>query len=220
MKLSKGTRAVLLVLLVLILDQVVKMMIKTSMTIGQSYYVLGNWFQIRFIENPGMAFGLGIPGQWGKPVLTIFRIIAVIAIGWYLNQLVKKNAPMGLVLCVALIMAGAMGNIFDSLFYGLIFNESTYFTVASLFPDGGGYAPMLYGRVVDMLYFPIIHGHFPGWFPWNAGEEFIFFRPIFNIADSSISIGIIWILLFQKRYFKEDAAKARAKEEAGATAGE
>jgi signal peptidase II len=218
MKLNKGTKAVLLILSVLILDQVVKILIKTSMTIGQSYHVLGNWFQIRFIENPGMAFGLGIPGELGKPVLTIFRIIAVIIIGWYLRQLAKKNAPTGLVLCVALIMAGAMGNIFDSLFYGLLFNESTYFSVASLLPSGGGYAPMLYGRVVDMLYFPIIQGHFPSWFPWHAGEEFIFFRPIFNIADSSISIGIIWILLFQKRYFKEDAAKAKAQEEAAAEA--
>jgi len=203
MKISDGTRAVLLIVLVLLADQVVKVIVKTSMTIGESIPVLGNWFQIRFIENPGMAFGLDIPGRWGKPLLTVFRILAVAAIGWYLHTLVKHGAKRGLVLFVALIMAGAAGNIIDSLFYGLLFNESTYFTVATLLPPEGGYAQLLYGRVVDMLYFPIIHTTYPSWFPWNAGEEFIFFRPIFNVADSSITTGILAILVFQKRYFHE-----------------
>ncbi len=152
------------------------------MTIGEGFTVFGNWFFIKFIENPGMAFGLDIPGKLGKPILTIFRIIAVIAIGWYLRELVIKQAKTGLVLCVALIFAGAMGNIIDSVFYGVLFNESTYFTVAQMFPANGGYGPLLHGRVVDMLYFPIIRGTYPNWFPVWHGQEFIFFRPIFNIA--------------------------------------
>ena len=202
MKISNYVKAISLIVLVLFIDQVIKIHIKTTMTIGESIPVFGKWFQIRFIENPGMAFGLDIPGRWGKPVLTIFRILAVIAIGWYLNQLIKKKAHTGLIMCVALILTGAAGNIIDSIFYGVIFNESTYFTVATLFPEGGGYAPLLHGKVVDMLYFPVIQGHFPSWFPGKAGEEFIFFRPIFNLADSSISIGILTILAFQKRFFQ------------------
>lgn len=204
MKLSIRARAILLVIAVLAIDQVVKIFIKTTMTIGESVPVFGNWFQIRFIENPGMAFGLDIPGRWGKPVLTLFRIVAVGAIGWYMNQLINRKVPVGLIMCVALIMAGATGNIIDSLFYGLIFNESTYFDVATMFPEGGGYAPLLYGKVVDMLYFPVIQGQFPQWFPFRAGEDFIFFRPIFNLADSAISIGILTILVFQRRFFKEE----------------
>jgi signal peptidase II len=207
MKISNGAKAVLLIVLVLLIDQIVKIQIKTTMTIGESIPVFGNWFQIRFIENPGMAFGLDIPGKWGKPVLTLFRIIAVVAIGWYLNQLITKKVSTGLILCIALIMAGATGNIIDSVFYGLIFNESTYFTVATMFPEGGGYAPFLYGKVVDMLYFPIINGHFPQWFPFKAGEEFLFFRPIFNLADTSISVGILTILVFQKRFFNEETGE-------------
>ena len=204
MKISKGAQAIALIVLVLLVDQIVKIQIKTSMTIGESITVFGNWFFIKFIENPGMAFGLDIPGRLGKPILTIFRIIAVIAIGWYLRELVKTRVNTGLILCVSLIFAGAMGNIIDSVFYGLIFNESTYYTVAQLFPPEGGYGAMLHGHVVDMLYFPIIKGIYPGWFPFWAGEEFIFFRPIFNIADSSISVGIVIILLFQKRFFHEN----------------
>ncbi len=165
-----------------------------------------------------MAFGLDIPGRWGKPVLTIFRILAVIAIGWYLNQLIIKKAHTGLIMCVALILTGAAGNIIDSIFYGVIFNESTYFTVATLFPEGGGYAPLLHGKVVDMLYFPVIQGHFPSWFPGKAGEEFIFFRPIFNLADSSISIGILTILAFQKRFFQGHDVLEVAHEEVKAEA--
>jgi signal peptidase II len=204
MKVSNGVKAISLIVLILIVDQLIKFHIKTSMTLGQSIYVFGHWFQIRFIENPGMAFGIDIPGRWGKPVLTVFRIFAVIAIGWYLHQLIVKKLQTGLILCVAMILAGATGNIIDSVFYGLIFNESTYFGVATFLPEHGGYAPLLYGRVVDMLYFPIIHGHFPQWSPWRAGEEFVFFRPIFNMADSCITIGILTILVFQRRFFKEE----------------
>jgi signal peptidase II len=215
MKIPNGVKAILLIVLVLAVDQIVKFHIKTSMTLGESIYVLGNWFQIRFIENPGMAFGLDIPGKWGKPLLTIFRIIAVIVIGWYLRQLVLKKVSTGLILCVALIFAGATGNIIDSVFYGRLFNESTYFTVASLFPEEGGYAPLLYGKVVDMLYFPIIHGHFPQWFPVRAGEEFIFFRPIFNLADTSITTGIFTILVFQKRFFHHQLEEGQGTRDEG-----
>jgi signal peptidase II len=213
MKVPIRFKAIILIILVLFIDQAVKFFIKTNMTIGESISVFGSWFQIRFIENPGMAFGLDIPGKWGKPVLTIFRIIAVIAIGWYMNQLIRRKAHNALILCVALILAGAAGNIIDSVFYGRIFSESTYFDVARVFPEEGGYAPLLFGRVVDMLYFPVIHGHFPSWFPGKGGEEFIFFRPIFNLADSSISIGILSILAFQKRFFGEHVVKEEKVEE-------
>jgi signal peptidase II len=203
MKISNSTKAVSLIILILLVDQIIKIQVKTTMTIGESITIFGNWFFIKFIENPGMAFGMDIPGKLGKPVLTVFRIIAVIAIGWYLRELIRKQVKTGLILCVALIFAGAMGNIIDSVFYGLIFNESTYYTVAQIFPKEGNYGAILHGRVVDMLYFPIIRGVFPSWFPFSAGQEFIFFRPIFNIADSSISVGIISILLFQKKFFHE-----------------
>jgi signal peptidase II len=212
MRISNGLKAVLLIILILVIDQVTKIHIKTSMTIGESITVFGNWFFIKFIENPGMAFGFDIPGKLGKPVLTIFRIIAVIAIGWYLNMLAKKKVKVGLILCVALIFAGAMGNIIDSVFYGIIFNESTYFNIATLFPSEGGYAPLLHGKVVDMLYFPILRGTYPSWFPYLAGQEFLFFRPIFNLADSSITIGIFLILIFQKRFFKENKPIVKSEE--------
>jgi signal peptidase II len=212
-KISNGVKAISLIILVLFLDQLVKIEIKTTMTIGESITIFGNWFFIKFIENPGMAFGLDIPGKQGKPILTIFRIIAVIAIGWYLRELVIKQAKTGLVLCVALIFAGAMGNIIDSVFYGVLFNESTYFSVAQMFPKEGGYGQILHGRVVDMLYFPILQGTYPNWFPVWRGQEFIFFRPIFNIADSSISIGIVSILLFQKSFFHHEEHVLIAKEE-------
>ncbi len=203
MKISVGIKAILIIILVLLIDQIIKIQIKTSMTIGQSIYVFGHWFQIRFIENPGMAFGMDIPGKWGKPVLTLFRIVAVGVIGWYLHQMIVKKASQGLIFCIALILAGASGNIIDSIFYGVIFDESTFFKVATLFPEGGGYAPLLYGKVVDMIYMPVIQG-LPDWFPGKGGDDFIFFRPIFNIADTSITTGIIIILLFQKRFFKSE----------------
>lgn len=203
MKLSIGKKAVLLIIVILIMDQFVKILVKTNMTIGESITVFNSWFYLKFIENPGMAFGIDIPGRFGKPLLTLFRIIAVSAIGWYMNLMIVKKAKPGLILFIALIFAGAMGNIIDCTFYGLIFNESTYFDVAAIFPDGGGYAPLLQGRVVDIFYFPIINGTYPQWFPWLHGQEFVFFRPIFNLADASISVGIFAILIFQKRYFSD-----------------
>jgi len=191
---------------VLLIDQVVKILVKTHMYLGQEIHVLGNWFIIHFTENYGMAFGLELGGSMGKFFLSIFRIIAVIGIGWYLWHLVKHKRHPGLIIAFALIFAGAIGNIIDSAFYGLIFSESNY-QLAQLFPPGGGYAGFLQGRVVDMLYFPIIEGHFPSWFPVWGNEEFIFFRPVFNISDSSITIGVAMILLFQKKYFHKEIAE-------------
>ena len=170
------------------------------MMLGQEYLILGEWFRIHFIENNGMAFGMELAGKVGKMILSIFRIIAVIGIGWYLRHLIRKNESYGLILSIAAIFAGALGNIIDSAFYGILFNDS-YFQVAKLFPEEGGYASFLHGRVVDMFYFPVVRGSYPDWFPWKGSQEFIFFRPVFNIADSAITLGVTSILIFQKRFF-------------------
>lgn len=196
-------RSVWFIIFLLVLDQVFKIWIKTNMMIGEEFSVLGDWFLIHFIENNGMAFGMELEGNWGKMLLSMFRIVAVTGIGWYLFSLAKKNAPKGLVLSISMIFAGAMGNIIDSAFYGLIFNDS-YYQVASLFPESGGYASFLHGKVVDMLYFPLIEGNFPEWLPIWGGDHYIFFRPVFNLADSYITIGVILILLFHKKYFVKE----------------
>jgi signal peptidase II len=154
-----------------------------------------------------MAFGLEFGNNIGKYLLSIFRIIAIGAIGWYISKLLKKEVPFGLIACFSLIMAGAIGNILDSAFYGLMFNDS-YGHVATLFPAGGGYSSFLQGRVVDMFYFPLISGHYPTWVPYLGGDDFIFFRPVFNMADSSITVGIISILIFYRRFFEDKNAKA------------
>lgn len=187
---------------VLLLDQISKVIVKTTMTLGQSIPVFGDWFILHFTENYGMAFGLEFSGEYGKLILSLFRIVAVIFIGWYIARLIKQNAHAGLITCVSLIMAGALGNIIDSSFYGLIFSES-YFNKAAVFmPEGGGYGSFLHGKVVDMLYFPVIQGFFPEWIPWIGGQHFVFFRPVFNLADSSITIGVLVLIIFQKRFFK------------------
>ena len=200
---SKGKLAILTVLLVLLIDQCLKVWIKTHMMIGEEFNVAGNWFIIHFTENNGMAFGIEFFGKAGKYILSIFRIVAVILIGYYISKLVKREVKAGFVIATALIMAGAMGNIFDSAFYGLIFNHS-YNQLATLMPDAGGYAGFLQGRVVDMLYFPVIQGHWPAWSPIHPTEEFIFFRPIFNIADSSITLGMTLILVFYRKTLQEE----------------
>ncbi|MCD4832841.1 MAG: lipoprotein signal peptidase [Bacteroidales bacterium] len=198
---SITTKSLVLILLVLIIDQTLKIWIKTHMILGQEYEILGNWFIIHFTENNGMAFGMEFWGKNGKIFLTLFRIIAVIGIGWYLKTLIKQNAPKMVVISIALIMAGAIGNILDSIFYGVIFDESFY-QIAEFMPRDGGYSAWLQGRVVDMFYFPIFNGHYPSWFPFWANQEFIFFRPVFNIADSSITIGVGYILIFERSFFK------------------
>ncbi|MFW6218507.1 MAG: lipoprotein signal peptidase [Bacteroidota bacterium] len=195
-------KSILLITLVLLADQALKIWIKTNMMLGQEYKILGDWFIIHFIENNGMAFGMEFGGETGKWILSIFRIIAVTAIAFYLRHLTREGAPKGLILSISLIFAGAVGNIIDSAFYGMLFNES-YGQVAELFPPEGGYSSFLHGRVVDMFYFPVIEGYWPQWFPFWGGEKFIFFRPVFNLADSAITTGVFIILIFQKKYFKE-----------------
>lgn len=191
----------IVILLVLLLDQTSKVIVKTQMTLGQNIQVIGDWFNIYFIENEGMAFGMQFSGEYGKLILSIFRIIAVIFIGWYIHKLVLQKAHRGLIVCVSLIMAGALGNILDSAFYGLLFSESYFSQTAEFLPEDGGYATFLHGRVVDMLYFPIIRSNFPEWFPFRGGQEFIFFRPVFNLADSAITTGVLILLVFQKKFF-------------------
>ena len=176
-----------------------------NMTLGESQNILGSKFQVNFVENEGMAFGLTFAGEYGKLYLSIFRILAVIAIAYYLYKLVQRSAPKGLIISIALILAGALGNILDSAFYGIIFSDSENGQVAQLFPEEGGYAGFLYGKVVDMLYFPLSRGIYPDWFPFWGGESYEFFRPVFNIADSSITIGVFMIILFQRRYFTSES---------------
>lgn len=201
-KMSLKTKSLLLILLILVVDQVIKITVKTNMLIGDEVNVLGSWFRIHFLENNGMAFGVEWGGRPGKAALSIFRILAIGGIFWYLTRLIKKNAPAGFVLAVSAIVAGALGNLIDSAFYGMIFSESWH-TPAVLFPAGGGYSSFLHGRVVDMLYFPVIDSHWPLWSPFRPGESFIFFRPVFNIADASITTGVLAILVFQKKFFAE-----------------
>ena len=192
-------KALLIVFLVLLIDQIVKIWIKTHMSLGDQIPVIDNLFYIHFTENYGMAFGLELEGTYGKLLLSLFRILAVGGIGWYLFSLVQQSAPSGLIFSVSLIMAGAIGNILDSAFYGLIFSESTPLDAATFLPVEGGYAGFLHGAVVDMFYF---NSHFDHVF-WS-NEPFTFSFPIFNVSDSAITIGVVIILLFQKRFFKHD----------------
>jgi signal peptidase II len=199
---SVAKKSILVIFLILLADQVLKIWIKTHMVIGQEIHILGDRGMLHFIENNGMAFGMEMGGKPGKLILSIFRIIAIFGIGWYLSTLIKKKASFGLIIAVSVIMAGAIGNIIDSAFYGMIFSES-YNHHAILFPPGGGYAAFLRGRVVDMFYFPLINTHWPHWSPINPDQSFIFFRPVFNLSDASITCGVFSILLFQKRMFRE-----------------
>lgn len=202
MQISTGKKAVLLISVILIADQILKIWVKTHMRLGDEIHILGNRGMIHFIENNGMAFGMEMGGSPGKLILSIFRILAIFGIGWFLNSLIIKKANLGLILAVSAILAGAIGNIIDSAFYGMIFSES-FSQPAVLFPPGGGYSSFLHGKVVDMFYFPIINTHWPSWSPIRPGESFIFFRPVFNIADSAITCGVISILLFQKKMFRD-----------------
>ncbi|TKK67805.1 lipoprotein signal peptidase [Ilyomonas limi] len=202
---KKGWQVALLIILILVADQALKIYIKTHFHLGESHEVLGKYFQLTFVENAGMAWGWKFGGDFGKIVLTLFRLVAVILGVFYLRSIIKKKYHKGFITCAALIFAGAAGNLIDSMFYGLIFNNSDYFVrnVAVMFPPHGGYAGFLHGRVVDMLYFPIIQTHYPSWFPVWGGQEFEFFSPVFNLADASISIGVIAILIWQRKFFSQ-----------------
>lgn len=203
----------LFVAIIIVADQALKIWIKTSYPTGEVLRVFGfSWFRLHFIENPGMAWGWKFGNETGKMILTLFRFAAVIFGTWYLSKIVKQNHSKGFIICAALIYAGALGNLLDSMFYGLIFdkglhydasiNEYVSYSGVAAF-SSSGYASFLHGSVVDMFYFPIIKSHFPSWIPLIGGEDFEFFSPIFNIADASISVGVITLLIFQKRFFKK-----------------
>lgn len=212
----KYRHIVLIVVLILLVDQVLKFWIKTNMTIAEQFPIASDWFYIHFIENEGMAYGLKFGGEFGKIALTLFRLVAVVLGFFYMNKLVKEKYHKGLLICGALILAGAAGNLIDSMFYGLIFSASTRYEVAQFMPAGGGYGTFLHGNVVDMLYFPLFDGYLPSWVPIWGGEHFIFFRPVFNIADAAISVGVIAILLFQKRFLMKKTEETHPAVDNGA----
>jgi signal peptidase II len=190
-----------IILSILLLDQVLKIWIKTHMFLGQEFQI-ADWFIIHFTENNGMAFGFEFGGIWGKLALSLFRLAAIGALGYFLYTLEKKKAPTTAIVALSLILAGAIGNMIDSAFYGLIFNESLG-QVASFMPEEGGYAGFLQGRVVDMFYFPIYSGYLPEWIPFWGGDYMVFFRPVFNIADTAISTGIGIVIFFQRNIFNQ-----------------
>lgn len=194
-KISKGATAVLVVFLVLLIDQLSKIWVKTHMALYDSIDVT-NWFKIYFVENNGMAFGIE---AFGKLFLSVFRLVAVALIIIYLNRLVKENYKAGFIACISLVLAGAFGNIIDSVLYGAVFEASYPGHIAAFVPFGEGYSSLLHGKVVDMLYFPLFKGTFPGWIPGVGGQEFLFFRFIFNVADSAITVGVILLLLFYRK---------------------
>lgn len=205
---KRGWVSVLLVLAILVIDQTIKIWVKTHMTLHEQIEIF-SWFKIVFIENNGMAYGMEIGS---KLVLSIFRIVAVGALGWYIAKEVKKQARWGYIICLSMVMAGAAGNIFDSMFYGLVFNASSEFYVSYLVPFGTGYAPFLMGKVVDMFYFPLIVTTWPEWVPVVGGSPYVFFSPIFNFADSSISVGVVLLLLFYRKEISEISI-GKAKQE-------
>ena len=213
----KGKHAAFLIIAVLLADQALKFYIKTNFYLGEEHNIFGDWFRLHFVENEGMAWGWQFGGDFGKIILTLFRLVAVVFGTFYLRNIIRKKYHRGFIVCAALIYAGALGNLLDSMFYGLIFSNSEPFLVAQFLPTEGGYTSFLHGRVVDMLYFPVItNAHYPSWFPFWGGEEFEFFRPVFNLADASISTGVIALLVWQKKFFPKHEPAVNNTVETGA----
>jgi len=211
----KARHIAFIIILIVVADQALKIWIKTHYGLNESHQVIGSGFQLYFVENPGMAYGWKFGGNWGKMALTVFRMIAVIFGTWYLGKIIREKYHKGFIICAGLVYAGALGNLVDSCFYGMIFDKgmdpaTNLYNVIANDPNpylarfsGKGYSSFLHGNVVDMLHFPVIRGHFPSWFPVWGGETFEFFRPIFNIADAAITTGVLTILVFQKRFFRQ-----------------
>jgi signal peptidase II len=217
---SKKNQLILLIILILVADQCLKLWVKLNHPTGEIIRVAGmDWFRLHFIENPGMAWGWKFGNETGKAILTLFRLVAVIIGTWYLGKFIKEKYAYGFLVCAALIYAGAVGNLIDSLFYGVIFDKGLHYSailndyigytgIATFSSEG--YSSLLHGSVVDMLYFPILQGHFPEWFPFIGGNAFEFFSPIFNIADASISVGVITLFLFQQKLIRKETQEVPA----------
>jgi signal peptidase II len=202
----KSKHLAFIILAIIFADQALKFYIKLNYYAGEEHHVLGSWFRLHFVENEGMAWGWKFGGGIGKIILTLFRLVAVIWGTFLLKDFIAKKYHKGFIICAGLIYAGALGNLLDSMFYGLIFENSDPFinNVAKLFPKGGGYTSFLHGKVVDMLYFPLVDFMMPTWVPFLGGKPFTFFDPVFNLADASISVGVITILIFQNTFFKKE----------------
>ena len=206
---TKGRLAVILVILILLIDQAIKIWVKTSMCLHESIHIT-DWFYINFIENMGMAFGMQLGS---KILLSLFRVVAISVLGYYIWLQVSKNARTGYIVCLAMVLAGAAGNLIDCMFYGLCFANSSEFYVSYLVPFGTGYAPFLMGKVVDMFYFPLVEWDWAQWIPFVGGEHFIFFSPVFNFADASISVSVVLILLFFRKEISEISLKKEVRTE-------
>lgn len=209
---NKKTLVTLVILTVLVLDQALKVYVKLNFTYAEEYRILGlDRVLLHFVENDGMAFGITFGGQYGKLLLSLFRIGAVAFLFVYLAELIRRKTSRDVLLGFAFIQAGALGNIIDSVFYGVLFSESPYYggATAEFLPEGGGYAPLLFGRVVDMFYFPLFYGQYPEWIPWLGGSPFLFFKPVFNLADVAISFGVGLLLVAQFRDYRRKRAATR-----------